>query len=154
MQSLLCNLSNAIFAMQSLLCNLCYAIFAFLCFLSSDCKKHYKTCAFCNILLKMLENHWFSLVFASRVLENLMKPVLFAIFCWKYWKTIGFRLFFGLLLQKNLIKPVLFYILSIGIPIGIPLRTAGGGNCIHLVTTQVRTPKCKHCLGNEYLYFI
>ena len=93
MQSLLCNLCYAIFAMQSLLCNLCYAIFAFLCFLSSDCKKHYKTCAFCNILLKMLKNHWFSLVFASRVLENLIKPVLFAIFCWKCWKTIGFPWF-------------------------------------------------------------
>ena len=63
MQSLLCNLCYAIFAMQSLLCNLCYAIFAFLCFLSSDCKKHYKTCTFCNILLKTLKNCWLSFVF-------------------------------------------------------------------------------------------
>merc|ERR1711952_603239 len=74
------SLFNAIIVLQSF-CNLCYASFAFLCFLSSDCKKHYKTCAFCNILLKMLENHLFSLVSASRVLENLVKPVLFAIFC-------------------------------------------------------------------------
>ena len=71
MQSLLCNLCYAIFVMQPLLCNLCYAIFAFLCFLHSDCKKHYKTCAFCNSLLKMLKNHWFSLVFGTQIAKNI-----------------------------------------------------------------------------------
>ena len=77
MQSLLCNLCYAIFAMQSLLCNLCYAIFAFLCFLSSDCKKHYKTCAFCTILLKILKNHWFSLVFWAPIAKKPYKTCAF-----------------------------------------------------------------------------
>ena len=102
MQSLLCNLCYAIFTMQSLLCNLCYAIFAFLCFLSSDCKKHYKTCAFCNILLKIMKNDWFSFVFSTQSAKNIEKLVLFAIFCWKCRKTIGFPLFFALRLQKTL----------------------------------------------------
>ena len=156
MQSLLCNLCYAIFAMQSSLCNLCYAIFAFLCFLSSDCKKHYKTCAFCNILLKTLNNHWVSLVFASRVLENLIKPVLFATFRWKRWKTIGFPCFFELRLQSTLqnlcflqyfaanvgkpwvflcffalilqktLKLCCFFHFFIQVPIQVPLATAGG----------------------------
>ena len=55
MQSLLCNLCYAIFTMQSLLCNLCYAIFAFLCFLSSDCKKHYKTFGFFEYFAENVE---------------------------------------------------------------------------------------------------
>ena len=105
MQSLFCN-HSAIFTVQSsrqsLLCYVFLQYVAeniekplvFLGFLNSDCKKPYKTCAFCNILLKMLKNHWFSLVFASRVLENLIKSVLFAIFCWKQFKTICFPFVF------------------------------------------------------------
>ena len=86
MQSLIGN-HSAIFALQSfamqslLFCNLCYAIFAF-CIQSAQ--KHYKTRVFCNILLKMLKNHWFSFVFASKVLKNFIKPVFFAIFFRKY----------------------------------------------------------------------
>ena len=55
---------HAVIVLQSLQCNLCNAICSFL-----------------------------TLVFASRVLENLIKPVLFAIFCWECWRTIGFPWF-------------------------------------------------------------
>ena len=30
--------------------------------------------------MKMLKTHWFSLVFVSKVLKNLIKPVVFVIF--------------------------------------------------------------------------
>ena len=105
MQSLLCNLCYAIFAMQSLLfaehiekpfvffgCCIQSAQkkyvaenvekpLVFLVFLHSDCKTHYKTGGFCNILLKLLKNHWFSFVFCIQIAKNNTKPVLFAIFC-------------------------------------------------------------------------
>ena len=57
-------------------------------------RKPYKTCAFCNILLKMLKNHWFSFVFgpqSAKIIEKLWANCIF----------------------------------SIGVPIGVPPRTAG-----------------------------
>ena len=80
----------------------------FLCFLNSDCKKQYKTCVFCNILMKILKNQRFSFVFASRVLENLIKPVHFAIFCWTCWKTVCFPLCLELRMRKTLKNLVFF----------------------------------------------
>ena len=71
------------------------------CFCNQSAQKPYKTCAFCNILLEKLKNHWFYCVVATRVLKNRIKPVRFAIFCWKCWKTTGFPLFFELRLQKD-----------------------------------------------------
>ena len=113
MQSLLWNLCYAIFAMQSLLCNLCYAIFAmqsllcsktlwnlcflqyfaeniekplvFLCFCIQSAQKPYKTCVFCNMLLKMLKNHWFSFVFGAQSAKNNEKPYVF----WYFFGYFG-----------------------------------------------------------------
>ena len=82
MQSLLfCNLCYAIVAMQSLLCNLCYAIFAMQSLLCNLC---YATFAMQSLL---------SFVFWAQIAKNNIKPVLFVIFCWKCWKTIGFPWF-------------------------------------------------------------
>ena len=68
MQSLLCNLCYAIFAKQSLLCNLCYATFAMQSLLSfvfwAQIAKNIIEAVFvCNIMLKILKNEGFPLVF-------------------------------------------------------------------------------------------
>ena len=97
MQSLFCN-HSAIFALQSfamqplLFCNLCYAIFAMQSLLCNLC---YAIFAF--------------LCFLTQSAENTVKPLLFAIFCWKYWKTVGFP-WFCTQIAKDITKPVLFAI--------------------------------------------
>ena len=132
MQSSLCNLCYAIFAMQSLLRNLCYATFAmqsllfaeniekplvFIGFCIQSARKPYKTCAFCYILLKILKNHRFSFVFWAPIAK---KP----------YKTCAFLHF----VHRNTYR-------------NTPDNGREGDNTAQLVRTQVRTPKCKHCLG-------
>ena len=92
----------------------------FIGFLNSDCKKHYKTCAFCNILLKTLKNHWFSLVFGTQIAKIIEIIVLFCLFFHR------------------------------GTYRGTSDNGRGGATAGELVTTKVRTPKCKHCLGNIF----
>ena len=82
----------------------------FLGCLHSDCKKHYKTSAFCNILLIILKNRCFSLFFCTQIAKHITKPVLFAISCWKHWGTFGFPLVFCTQIAKNNTKPVFFAI--------------------------------------------
>ena len=179
MEYLLWNLCYAIFAMQSLLCNLCYAIFAmqsllcsktlwnlcflqyfaeniekplvFLCFCIHTAQKPYKTCGFCNILLKILKNQMFSIVFAFKMLKNLLKPLVFAIFCRKYRKTIGFPLFLDLKLQKTQKNQLFFAFFHRNTYRNTSGNGRESGTPAQLVRTQVRTPKCKHCLGNIYI---
>ena len=81
-------------------------------------KKHYKTYAFCNMLLKMLKKHVFSFVFCTQIAKNL--------------EIMMFLVFFHTSTYKSTADH------------GREGRSQG-----QLVTTQVRNPKCKHCLGKK-----
>ena len=90
----------------------------FLGFCVQSARKPYKTCAFCYILLKILKNHWFSLVFWAPIAK---KP----------YKTCAFLHF----VHRNTYR-------------NTPENGREGDAPGQLVTAQVKTPKCKHCLGN------
>ena len=73
----------------------------FLCFCIQSAQKHDYTFGVCNMLLKMIKICWFSVVFASKVVKNYVKPMVFALVDENVEKTIGVPLFCELRLQKT-----------------------------------------------------